>query len=221
MQESSNTAPALAHDESGQNKLALELHARFHSMKTYGKEPESLTAITAIFLRDLSDFPVEKILKAITLHSRRSEEFPTVSNIYGIIKRNGKPPLSKEIYISISKKAGEYRNKADWDYMQDYEAEQRQEYSGFEGDGEEENKANFLQQENLILRQKTKEQEREITRLGLMLRDARNQPHAPKTEITMQERIKNTMSYMRDVGAPTEEFAEFTATISQPQKEFA
>src|SRR4051812_42867699 len=99
----STSAIALRDDYDGQKKLAVELYDRFHAMKTYGKEPESLEGITRIFKRALSAFSVDHILRAVSTHAQRSQEFPTVADIVGLIRRNGRPPLTESQYIAISR----------------------------------------------------------------------------------------------------------------------
>lgn len=207
---SSNTEIALSSNEAGQIAIAKEIHARFHAMKTYGKEPESLSSITATMLRDLSDFPADKILKAFKLHAQRSEEFPTTANIYGLIKRNGKPPLSKETFIAISKKHGEDRTSEDWQYLRDYQAEQN---DGWE-EVPDQAKSNATLNENTRLRQELIELKREVKRLSDLLHEERMRKGIEKPKPDLMESLTRTINAMRTEGAKQEDIAEFAVHMA-------
>ena len=120
----------LKENAEGRQRLATLLYEYFQGMKTYGKDPESLEGIIALFNRTLASYPYEKVEMALTVHASRNAEFPTPADIVGLIKRNGKPPFSKEVYISISKKDPELRDPYDWKYLREYEAEQSDEAFG-------------------------------------------------------------------------------------------
>ncbi len=79
-------------------------YRRFHAIKTYGKEPESLDSIIEGFDCDLAGYPAEKSLLAIKTHSQRSQEFPTTADIIGLIRRNGRPPLTEAQFVAINRK---------------------------------------------------------------------------------------------------------------------
>lgn len=192
----------------GKLKLAAELYSRFHAMKTYGKEPESLENIIAVFVSDLEDYPTDKILKAIKTHSQRSQEFPTVSDIVGLIKRNGKPPLSKEIYISLSKKDAEHRTSADWSYIREYEAQAHDDEWGAD-----ERQAEDWQHERARLLDKVHTLETECRKLADLLKRERERTTPDPTPKTMPEKIAKTVDVMRNTGASEEMINEFLQNV--------
>lgn len=90
-------------------------------MKLYGKEPEQLKNAASLFSMVLADFEIGEITKAFTVHLQRSPEMPTPADICNIIRRGGKPPLDRSVYLYICKKYGGDRSKEEWAYMREYE----------------------------------------------------------------------------------------------------
>lgn len=93
----------------------------FASLKLYGREPEQFGAVNAMFQLVLADYPIEKVRAAFATYLRRHTELPAPADIATIIERNGKPPLERSVYISLTKKDAELRTAADWAYMRDFE----------------------------------------------------------------------------------------------------
>lgn len=181
----------------GKQQVAIELYHRFHAMKTYGKEPESLESITKIFTTDLEEFPAETVLKAIATHAKRCDEFPTVADIHGLIKRGGKPPLKESDIIAIRKKDGEDRTSAEWQMLRDWEAEQQ---GGWATQPDPARQQADLQ-ENIRLRQKVKELEAENRRLGYLVQEQKQNPPT-KPSFDEQSAIDKTVAWLESVGAP-------------------
>ncbi|MCE9567469.1 MAG: hypothetical protein K8U57_36165 [Planctomycetes bacterium] len=194
--------PAIRDDAEGKKVLARELYDRFHAMKTYGKAPESLESIVRIFVRDLAAFPLDKIMKAITVHAQRSQEFPTVADISGLIKRGGRAPVTKEVYIAVSRKEPELRTPDDWKLLREYEADQKEaEWGG------DEPKVDLA--ENIRLRERIKKLEGETRRLAGLLADARVAKGLERPKPTAEERILKTIASMREEGASEADIEEF------------
>lgn len=106
----------------GKKKLSLELYRRFHSMKTYGKEAESLDSIIDTFVSDLAEFPISEIMEAIKSYALRNPEFPCTSDIYNIL--NPLPEKKdKAVFISLcqQRKDGIYLTLGERKYISDYE----------------------------------------------------------------------------------------------------
>ncbi len=198
---------ALQADNEGQKALALELYDRFHAMKTWGKEPESLESIIRIFSKDLAHYPTQHIMQAIKIHSQRINEFPAVSDIIGIIKRKGKPPLSKEMYINISRKDYENRTWQELNYMRDYEAEQQE--SEWGSDFIDPKKDERLAEENQAQRLQIAKLKNEISKLTQTLHDERVKRGAEKLEPSKQNKIDATVEHMRKTGASNEDIETF------------
>lgn len=93
----------------------------FDALKTYGKQPAQLDAVTKLFLFSLSDYPVDKIIDAMAFYVRNYTDFPAPANIVQIIERGNKPPLDRAVYVTISKKPPEARTSDEWSYMREYE----------------------------------------------------------------------------------------------------
>lgn len=97
------------------------LYQCFQALKLYGKEPETLEATVSMFQMVLADYPPEAIRKAFANYLKRHNEMPAPADIASLIERNGKPPLDRAVYVSISKKPAEDRTSTEWAYMRDYE----------------------------------------------------------------------------------------------------
>lgn len=174
-------------------------------MKTYGKEPESLRSIIAVFARDLADYPIGTVLKAISTHAQRSQEFPTTADIVGLIKRNGKPPFSQAMYVSIQKKDGEHRTPDDWKYLREYEAAQCEEFDGPRNTRYTEE----VHQENQRLRAELTNLRKENKRLADLLQEARVAKGFEPPVPTAEEKVRATIAAMRQAGAPEADIDEF------------
>ncbi len=177
--------------------------------KIYGRQPENIEVINRLFHSILGKFSSEKVIRAFEIWLEKSQEFPTPADIVGIIKRNGKPPLSREIYIAISKKDGADRTKDDWQYLRDYEAEQNGEAWGLP----DEQKESVTLQENIRLRQQLKKIQDDYREISALLSVERNK----KTEIpiiSQQDKIQRTIDAMRNNGAPEEDIQAFRESMA-------
>lgn len=101
--------------------LAMMIGSLFESQRVFGKEPEQVDALIGVFIMALADYPFPAIDKAMRLWVKRSAEMPTPFDIVNLIERDGKPPLERAVYVSISKKDGVDRTAEEWQYMRDYE----------------------------------------------------------------------------------------------------
>jgi hypothetical protein len=117
----SNATPALLNDQNGRETLTVMLSQSFRALKLYGREPEDFEAINAMFQLVLADYPIDKIKQAFAVYLKRHNELPAPADLVQIIERDGKPPLERAVYISISKKEPETRTSSDWSYMRDFE----------------------------------------------------------------------------------------------------
>ena len=93
----------------------------FAALKVYGKQPEELAAVNAMFQLVLSDYAMADIRKAFGIYLRRHNDLPAPADIVQIIERDGRPPLDRAVYIAISKKHPEDRTREDWAYMREYD----------------------------------------------------------------------------------------------------
>ena len=174
-------------------------------MKTYGKQPEALLSITKVMLRDLADFPPEKILNAFKLHAQRSDEFPTTADIIGLIKRNGRPPLRESDIIAIRKKPGDTRTDDEWAMLREWEAQQQDGWR----DESEPMRDTSLAVENARLRQEVIGLKGEIKRLSGQLHEARMAKGLEKPKPSQQQKLADTVKAMRDGGATEADIDEF------------
>ena len=94
----------------------------FQTLRLYGKEPEALESVVAMFRLVLADYPVEKIIAGFVAWLKRSNEMPTPADIANVIERGGKPPLERVVYVAIAKRDAAMRTAEEWAYMRDYEA---------------------------------------------------------------------------------------------------
>ena len=119
---SPSSSLSLHNDSEGQKVLAVMLQQCFQALRVYGKEPESLASVIAMFRLVLADYAVGSITDAFRIWLKRSNEMPTPADIASIIERGGKPPLERAVYVSLSRKAAEQRTSDEWAYMREYEA---------------------------------------------------------------------------------------------------
>ncbi len=112
---------SLRTDDEGQKALAVMLQQCFQTLRVYGKEPEALESVIAMFRLVLADYSMEKITGAFRLWLGRNNEMPTPADIAGIIDRDGKPPLERAVYVAIGKRDPATRSSEEWAYMQAYE----------------------------------------------------------------------------------------------------
>lgn len=211
LQVSKTSDLALLRDDEGQNRLALELYDRFHSMKTYGKEPESLKAIISVFLRDLAQFPADIILKAISTHAQRSDEFPTVADIYGLIKRNGKAPITEAMYVAANRKDGADRTGEDWEIIREFEADR---FTGWDDGVPELDRYRELQDEITRLRNENASLWSEKERAWGEVRKYR-ESMSLKEEIPLSDKVNRTIEAMKAAGAPQADIDEFLDSMSK------
>lgn len=114
---------SLRTDSDGQKALAVMLQQCFQTLRIYGKEPEALESVIAMFRLVLADYSVGAITDAFRIWLKRSNEMPTPADIASIIERGGKPPFERAVYVNLSRKAAEDRTSEEWAYMRDYEAD--------------------------------------------------------------------------------------------------
>lgn len=112
---------ALRESQESQQQMANLIFQCFQVLKLYGKEPEALESINAMFQFVLGDYPMEKISSAMSYYLKFSNEMPTPADIATIIERGNKPMFRESVYVTISKKKGEDRSGAEWEYLRDYE----------------------------------------------------------------------------------------------------
>lgn len=175
--------------------------------KLYGRDVANTATVIELFHKILGKYPAEKVIRAFEIWLERSQEFPTPADIIGLIKRNGKPPLSKERYISISKKDGEDRTRDDWQYLREYEAEQDEESMG--SDYEEPLKQRSMVDENLRLRKEVEKLTTEVERLGAIIHEERKQRGTEKPTVSESDKILRTIETMKATGAKQEDIAAF------------
>ncbi|OWK35417.1 hypothetical protein [Fimbriiglobus ruber] len=130
---------------------------------------------------------------------------PDPADIVGLIKRNGKPPLSQAVYIAIQKKAGEDRSPEDWQYLREYEAQQREEFEG----PHDARQAEEVQQENRRLRTELIDFRKECKRLAKLLHEARIVKGIEPPLRTTEEKVRATITAMRESGASAEDVEQF------------
>ena len=174
-------------------------------MKTYGKEPESLSSITATMLSDLSEFPPESILRAFKTHAQRNQEFPTTADIIGLIKRNGRPPLKESDIIAIRKKEVCDWTRAEAEMVEEWQAQQQDGWRDFADPLKDE----ATLQENLRLRGELGQLRQEVRRLTELLAETRREKRLDPPKPSHREKVENTIRAMKAEGAPAQDIQLF------------
>lgn len=200
----------LALSESAEHSRRLDalIVGCFTAQRIFGRDPGSLEAVNHIFHATLARYPASHCLRAFELWLERSQEFPTPADIIGIIRRKGRPPLSREVYIAISKKDPELRDASDWQFIREYEAEQREDASGFDDEG----KAEATTRENVRLRQQVLSLIAENKRLADLLHHIRIAKGLEPPKPSRADKVRATVAAMRAGGAPEEDIAAFEAS---------
>lgn len=207
------SAPVLR--ESAESKAELDnlILASFSVQKMYGRQPENIEIINQVFHKILGKYPARKVLKAFEIWMERSQEFPTPADISGIIKRNGNPPLSREIYISLSKKDGEDRTGADWKYLRNYEEQARDDDWGSDERDEIKTQDWIIERESM--RRTISQLRDEVLKLSDLLR-REGEKTQPKLNWKLPEKIERTIAAMRETGANDEIIREFMESVQIP-----
>ena len=120
----SGTLTPVSQDSGGQRQMAEILTQCFQALNLYGKEPEQLAAAIPLFQMVLSEYPIGRIRTAFVQWLQTNNTFPAPADIASLIKRNGKPPLDRAVYIGLSKKPADQRTSAEWVYLREYEESQ-------------------------------------------------------------------------------------------------
>lgn len=108
-------------DPDGKKRVAQAISMVYDGLKVYGKEPEQLENAVKLFNFALADYPTQQIVDAFAYYVSNFSEFPAPADIVQIIRRKGKPPMDKTVYVAISKKDACSRTSEEWQYMRDYE----------------------------------------------------------------------------------------------------
>lgn len=93
----------------------------FDGLQLFGKTPEQLENVTALFMMVLADYSDEQISGAFRLWLKRESAMPTPADITQIIERGGRPAFSQSVYIRLEKKGYDARSREEDQYMNDYE----------------------------------------------------------------------------------------------------
>jgi hypothetical protein len=177
----------------------------FVIQKLYGRQPENIEVINQTFHSVLGKYPADAVMRAFEVWLERSQEFPTPADIVGLIRRNGKPPLSQAMYVAIQKKRGEERTPDDWQYMREYEAEQTEEFDG----PRDTLYVEQVRQENVRLRTELAALRKEYTRLTELLQESRLARGIERPKPSTEQRIQDTIAAMRATGAPEADIEQF------------
>lgn len=129
-----STLVTLAQDEKGRQNLTNLILQCFNALKTYGKEPEQLGDLNAMFQMVLEDYSIEQIKGAFKAHISRSQEIPTPSDIVTLIKRGGKPALEKSVYVALVQKRERTTKAYTYGTYDDLTAEESQYVKDYEGE---------------------------------------------------------------------------------------
>lgn len=175
----------------------------------YGKKPDNFSVVNDVFQKILSKYPGNKVEKAFEMWLEKSEEFPTPSDIVNLILRNGKMPLSESQYISISRKEGQDRTDAEWQYLKDYEADRDR---GWEE--EPDTIKNYeIMEENIRLKKQLREVMEDRDRAWEHVNSLKRQKDIMPPPDSEQAKIERTIHVMRAGGSPEEDIEAFKKSM--------
>lgn len=180
----------------------------FALQKLYGKAPESMETVVLLFHTILSKHSAEKVIKAFQTWLERSQEFPTPADIIGLIKRNGKPPLSESQFIAISRKEyGERTTEEHW-FLRQWQEQQSEQW---QTDTDPQKQADILA-DNMRMREERKILKSEIQRLNQLLISAKGASEKPA--LPVQDKIQRTVEHMKATGCPDSDIQDFILTAA-------
>jgi hypothetical protein len=114
----------ILHDETGRIELSNMLFQCFDALKVYGKEPEQMKGVNAMFQLALAEYPIGKIREAFAFYLKHNNELPAAGDIAHIIMRGNKPPFERSVYIRLAQKRKDFPESMtheEWAYMDEYE----------------------------------------------------------------------------------------------------
>lgn len=197
--------PALCESEQSRDRLDELLGGCFALQKLYGKNTGNTSEIITLFQNILSNYPAKKVIMAFEKWLEISQEFPTPSDIIGLIRRNGKPPLRESDIIAINRKDGADRTPDDWAMLRAWEAER----AGGWQDAPDPVAEESLRAENQRLRQKLASLQAEVSRLSRLQHPATVKP----ASVEEVDRIAKTVEHMRLTGCSQDEIEEFLKSM--------
>lgn len=115
--------PLAAYTAEDKKDIITQLSACQAVQRTYGKQAEDIPAVCRIFLADLADFPPAAVVQAIADWRKRHQEFPTPSDIRGIL--SPEPTFSADLYRELLRKRkdpGEWLSDDERRYLRRFEA---------------------------------------------------------------------------------------------------
>ena len=181
------------------------IYNAFEALNLYGKKPESLKAVSSVFQQTLGEHCIADIQQAFALWIKRESKFPTPADINGLIERDGKPPFSDAMYVSLNKKDPYDRTSEDWEYIQEFESYKR---SGGN------NNITKMKENNAFLRKENRELKEQIVKLNtendlLSNRIAFHEKKKQEIKTKPVNKIKNTVKFMREQGASNDDIKLF------------
>jgi len=172
--------------------------------KLYGRSVENADIISEVFHRALANQPSGKVIKAFELWLSREVEFPTLADINGLIKRNGRPPIKESDVIAARKKDPSDRSGFDWGVIRGWEEQQSEGWDA----RHEEYRITAIQSENLRLRKRVKDLENQLEEARREPKEP-PKPFEPTPRLSSYDKAVNTVRFMRDTGYTTKDIEEF------------
>jgi len=122
----------LSESSKARGQMALMVSQCFDALRQYGKEPEQVEGVVRLFSLVLAPYSMKQISQAFSVYLSRYSEMPTPADIAQIIRRGGKPPFEKSVYVALCQKrertsfvdAGYHGNglsTEEEDYIKEYE----------------------------------------------------------------------------------------------------
>lgn len=99
-----NSALTLANDPSGMAALADMLAMCYETLNVYGKKPEQIETAVKLWCCVLANDRIADVRAAFVSYLRNHRDMPTPSDIIGYIRREGRPPFDRSIYIALCEK---------------------------------------------------------------------------------------------------------------------
>lgn len=216
---SPNTALASIRSSDEAKKQTIHsIRQCFALCDTYGKTAKDMDLMIDGFIAMLAEYPADKVIRAFRTHVERSQKLPTLADIIGLIKRNGRPPLNESDVVRVSKIDPEHRTRDQWALLREWDNQQAE---GWGADDAQRTERHDV--ENRRLRQRVRELEVEVKRLGGLLRKPSGFSEKPTHPLRLTyppvsdnppthcEKMRATIDQMRKDGCTQTDIEDFIA----------
>lgn len=101
--------------------MAQAIAQCYHTLDRYGRDAQGLEVAQRLFIRVLGGYPASEVIPAFEKHVAQSRNFPTPSDIVGILEGRVKRDASYYRRLLDRIKAGDFLSEDESRYLHAYE----------------------------------------------------------------------------------------------------